>query len=232
MKKILAAALAAIVMATALTGCNTESENNSGSNNSNSSTNNNSSSDNTSSDNNSSSDNTSSDNASSSDSGSSSSDTNTGNSIAEHMEEVVKAYYDYIKNDPSAMAYPSMQASVDGTVSGKTDDGYLYVIVHENGAEIAKVIDDPSASLEAPDPDVDNSQLNYPDNKAGELAKRVLNTTWSFMDALDDQEIINMMFSEGFDLDLCEEYFFATCMMSANLQKVIIIKPKAGNMPA
>ena len=225
MKKILAAVLAAVVMATALTGCKTESENNSGSNNSNSSTNNNSSSDN------SSSDNTSSDNNSSSDSAPAG-DSNTGKSIAEHMEEVVKAYYDYIKNDPSAMAYPSMQASVDGTVSGKTGDGYLYVIVHENGADIAKVLDDPSVELPAPDPDVDNSHLNYPDNKAGELGKRVLSTTWSFMDVIDDQEIINFAFSEDFDLDLCEEYFFATCMMSANLQKVVIIKPKDGNMPA
>lgn len=213
MKKILTAALAAIVMATALTGCNTEKENSSDSQSStseNSSSNNNSASDSISSD--------------------PGSDSNTGESIAENLEKAVAAYYDYIKNDPNAMAYPSMQESVDGTVSGKTSDGYLYVIVHENGAEIAKVLDDPSVELPAPDPDVDNSGLNYPDNKAGELGKRVLNTKWSFMDVVDDQEIINFMFSENFKLDLCEEYFFATCMMSANLQKVIIIKPKAGNM--
>ena len=215
MKKILTAALAAIVMATALTGCNTEKENSSDSQSStseNSSSNNNSASDSISSD--------------------PGSDSNTGESIAENLEKAVAAYYDYIKNDPNAMAYPSMQESVDGTVSGKTSDGYLYVIVHENGAEIAKVLDDPSVELPAPDPDVDNSGLNYPDNKAGELGKRVLNTKWSFMDVVDDQEIINFMFSENFKLDLCEEYFFATCMMSANLQKVIIIKPKDGNMPA
>lgn len=219
MKKILAAALAAIVMATALTGCNTEKEN--------SSDNQSSTSENSSSNNNSASDSGSSSESSSSDSGS---DTNTGESIAENLEKAVAAYYDYIKNDPNAMAYPSMQESVDGTVSGKTSDGYLYVIVHENGAEIAKVLDDPSVELPAPDPDVDNSGLNYPDNKAGELGKRVLNTKWSFMDVVDDQDIINFMFSENFKLDLCEEYFFATCMMSANLQKVIIIKPKDGNM--
>lgn len=206
MKKILAAALAAILLATSLTGCgNAENESSS-----------NQSSNQSSSDNNTSGDNT---------------ESETG--IADHLEEAVEAYYNYIKNDPNAMAYPSMQSSVDGTVWGKTSDGYLYLIVHENGEQIAKVLEDPSVELDAPDPEVNNSGLNYPDNKAGELAKRVLNTEWAYMEVADEQEFVDLLFpGASIDLDLCEEYFLAGCGMSAVLQKVIIIKPKAGDMPA
>ena len=197
MKKILAAALAAIVMAAAFTGCNTPSEPISDS----------------------------------SDAGAGTT-ADAGTGIADHLEEVMSAYLENIKTNPDLALYPMQQASAEGAVSGKTSDGYLYLIVHENGADIAKALDDPSVQLEAPDPAVDNSTITYPDNKAGELAKRVLNTTWAAMEAVDDQETISALFSEDFDLDLCEESFFASNIMSTHLLKVIIIKPKAGDMPS
>ncbi len=207
MKKILAAALAVITAALALTGCNDNKEPASDPNSSNNSAVNNSSADNSSSDN-----------------------SAAGTGIADHLESVTEAYLNNVKTNPDLAFYPMQQASAEGAVRGKTKDGYLYVIVHENGEEIAKVLDDPSVKLPDPDPDVDNSGIEYPDNKAGELAKRVLNTEWAFMNAVSDQETINMLFSEDFKLDLCEEYFFASSMMSTQLLKVIIIKPKAGDM--
>lgn len=203
MKKILAAALAVITAAFALTGCNDNKEPASNPSNSTGNTSN---------------DNTSSDNSAA------------GTGIADHLESVTEAYLNNVKNNPDIAFYPMQQASAEGAVRGKTKDGYLYVIVHENGEEIAKVLDDPSVKLPDPDPEVDNSGIEYPDNKAGELAKRVLNTEWAFMNAVSDQETINMLFSEDFKLDLCEEYFFASSMMSTQLLKVIIIKPKAGDM--
>ena len=56
-------------------------------------------------------------------------------------EDAVKAVFDerfdYFKNDPNAAFYPMQWESIDGAVSGVTDDGYYYIIVHKNGAEIA-----------------------------------------------------------------------------------------------
>lgn len=203
MKKIFTAALAVIVTALALTGCD----------NSNQSA-------------------ITSSTTTPSDTTPSNTDTSSeaGNAIANHLEEVAAAYLNNVKTNPDIAFYPMQQASAEGAVMGKTNDGYLYVIVHENGEEIEKVIGDPSVELPAPDPEVDNSGIAYPDNKAGEIAKRVLNTSWAHMEAISDQETIDVLFSEEFKLDLCEEYFFASSMMSAQLFKLIIIKPKSGNM--
>ena len=58
----------------------------------------------------------------------------------EDAQKSVDAYYDYIKNDPNALAYPSFEESVAGTVKGQTDDGYLYVIVNKDGATIQDAV--------------------------------------------------------------------------------------------
>ncbi len=52
----------------------------------------------------------------------------------------VEAYYNYIKTDPNALAYPSFEESVAGTVYSTTDDGYFYVIVNPDGNEIQKSV--------------------------------------------------------------------------------------------
>lgn len=210
MKKTLTAALAAILLVTSLTGCNSANESNNSSNSSMSST--------------------SSDNTSSSNTSSDSSAVGTG--IADHLKEVAGSYVEMIQSDPNIAFYPMQQASAEGAVTGMTDDGYLYVIVHEDGAEIEKAVSDSTVELPPPDPAVDNSGITYPDNKAGEIAKRLINTNWAPLDSVTDQESVNALFSEDFKLDLCEEYFFASSMMSAQLYKLIVIKPKAGDMPA
>lgn len=57
---------------------------------------------------------------------------------AEGCEEQLKAqmdaHYDYIKNDPNAAFYPEQELSAEGAVSGVTEDGYYYIIVHKDGA--------------------------------------------------------------------------------------------------
>lgn len=59
----------------------------------------------------------------------------------DEIKAAVDAHAEYIKNEGAF--YPDQEASAAGTVTGTTEDGYLYIIVHENGADIA------SAMLEA-----------------------------------------------------------------------------------
>lgn len=49
------------------------------------------------------------------------------------------ARFDTIK-DPSRFLYPAGFESVANAVSGSTDDGYLYIVVHQNGGDIASAI--------------------------------------------------------------------------------------------
>lgn len=46
------------------------------------------------------------------------------------------ARFDVIK-DPSRFLYPAGEEAVAGAVSGVTDDGYYYIVVHHMGSEIA-----------------------------------------------------------------------------------------------
>lgn len=62
------------------------------------------------------------------------------------LQEQFDAHFEYIKN--GAAFYPEQEASAAGAVMGKTDDGYLYIIVHENGqAAEAALQNDPPAEM-------------------------------------------------------------------------------------
>lgn len=58
-------------------------------------------------------------------------------------EDAVKAAFDarfdFIK-DPSRFLYPAGMASVEGAVHGVTDDGYYYLVVHQDGKDIEAAI--------------------------------------------------------------------------------------------
>lgn len=54
---------------------------------------------------------------------------------AEAVQAAMDEYFDYVTTEGAF--YPEQQASAAGSVSGKTPGGYIYIIVHENGAEIA-----------------------------------------------------------------------------------------------
>ncbi len=57
---------------------------------------------------------------------------------AEKADEIQKAmdeYFDYVKTESAF--YPDQEASAAGAVKGKTDSGYIYIIVHPNGQSIA-----------------------------------------------------------------------------------------------
>jgi len=56
------------------------------------------------------------------------------------------AHFEYIKN--GAAFYPEQEVSAAGAVKGKTDSGYLYIIVHENGATAeAAMQNNPAAEM-------------------------------------------------------------------------------------
>lgn len=79
----------------------------------------------------------------------------------------------------------------------------------------------------------DNSHLSFPDNRAGRMAAAALNTdVWPAMDIVSEVDMISSMFStdegEVFNLDDLEEYCFCTNVMSAQLNRVIVVKPING----
>lgn len=79
----------------------------------------------------------------------------------------------------------------------------------------------------------DNSTLTFPDNRAGRMAAAALRTdVWPAMDVVSEADMIDAMFStdegEVFNLDDLEEYCFCTNVMSAQLNRVIVVKPVNG----
>ncbi|MBP1563002.1 MAG: DUF4358 domain-containing protein [Oscillospiraceae bacterium] len=80
---------------------------------------------------------------------------------------------------------------------------------------------------------VDNSGLSFPDNRAGRMAAAALRTdAWPAMDVVSEADEIGAMFStdegEVFNLDDLEEFCFCTNLMSAQLNRVIVVKPVNG----
>ena len=78
---------------------------------------------------------------------------------------------------------------------------------------------------------IDNSHLEFPDNKAGKLAKAAIATDeWPSMLIEADQERIDaVLFGSGINLDDYDEFCIVLPMMSAQINKVIIVKPKEGS---
>lgn len=54
------------------------------------------------------------------------------------LKAAFDAHFEYIRND--AAFYPEQEASAAGAVNGTTNDGYYYIIVHENGDSIASAM--------------------------------------------------------------------------------------------
>lgn len=59
----------------------------------------------------------------------------------EKIENALATFYGNIKNNPDIAFYPAQEASANGAVMGTTDDGYILVIVHENGQAIADAVE-------------------------------------------------------------------------------------------
>lgn len=58
-------------------------------------------------------------------------------------EDAVKAMFNnYLESlkSPDAMLYPAGMESVEGAAQGETADGYVYLIIHQNGEDIASAM--------------------------------------------------------------------------------------------
>lgn len=55
---------------------------------------------------------------------------------AEAIEAAIDEYYEYVRSGEAA-AYIDQQASAAGSIKGKIEGGYIYLIVHPNGTLVA-----------------------------------------------------------------------------------------------
>lgn len=118
-------------------------------------------------------------------------------------------------NSTDSSSTESSSADSGSADSSSTDDNIV-------------VPDDPDNPGD-PNEGVDNSGLEFPDNRAGALAKAALATdAWPAMDLVTDPEFVSAMFSADFNVDSYEEFCLSTNFISAAFNKVIIIKPKEG----
>ena len=94
----------------------------------------------------------------------------------------------------------------------------------------ASTPDDSNSNTDLPsdEPSVDNSGLEFPDNKAGNIAKAILDADeWPHMDIVLS-EYVSALLTPDFNPDSYEEYCFASNVMSVQLNKIIVIKPSEG----
>ncbi len=150
----------------------------------------------------------------------------------EALQAQFDAHFEYIKN--GAAFYPAQEESAAGAVQGKTDDGYLYILVHTDGAAVEEaLLNNPPAEMPSAEGSVDEGfgvdapsmplSVTMADAAYGAVE-------WPSMMPVDDPEMILSFF--GVDTTLCEDYYVANQLISAQLNEIIIVKPLAGNEDA
>ncbi|MBE6889219.1 MAG: DUF4358 domain-containing protein [Ruminococcaceae bacterium] len=147
------------------------------------------------------------------------------------LQAQLDAHFEYIKND--AAFYPEQEISAAGAVMGKTDSGYLYLIVHKDGADAeAALMNNPPAEMPGADAGVDDG-FGVGGDAAGmplsiEMSDAAYGAVeWPAMQPVDDPEMIQSFF--GIDSTICEDYYIANQIISAQLNEIIIVKPMAGS---
>ena len=149
-----------------------------------------------------------------------------GNEAA--VKEQMDAHFAYIKD--GAAFYPAQEVSAAGAVQGTTDDGYMYILVHENGADVENALltnppaEMPSADV-APEEDMGGMEPSMPLSVTMADAAYAA-VEWPSMMPVDDPELALSFF--GIDTNLCEDYYIANQLISAQLNEIIIVKPVAG----
>ena len=149
-----------------------------------------------------------------------------GNEAA--VKEQLDAHFAYIKD--GAAFYPAQEVSAAGAVQGETEDGYMYILVHENGTDVENALltnppaEMPSADV-APEEDMGGMEPSMPLSVTmADAAYEAVE--WPSMMPVDDAEMVLNFF--GIDLGLCEDYYIANQLISAQLNEIIIVKPMAG----
>lgn len=126
-----------------------------------------------------------------------------------------------------------ISSSDEGSEQSSADQSSDDQSSSEQSSTEQSTTDRPPANQSPEDGGADNSALPFPDNRAGRMAAAALNTdVWPTMDIVSEVDMIGSMFStdegEVFNLDDLEEYCFCTNVISAQLNKVIVVKPING----
>lgn len=140
------------------------------------------------------------------------------------LQAQLDAHFEYIKN--GAAFYPDQELSANGAVMGKTDSGYLYIIVHEEGQTAADALmTNPPAEMPA-DITIENGveeDIEYL-TLCEEMAKAAIEAdTWPDMQTIDDAEIIESLF--GLQIGLCEDFYVSNQLVSSQLNEIVFVKP-------
>lgn len=149
----------------------------------------------------------------------------------EALQAQFDAHFEYIKN--GAAFYPAQEESAAGAVQGKTEDGYLYILVHVDGAACEEaMLNNPPAEMPSAEGTLDEGfDVEEPQLLSLTMADAAYAAVeWPSMMPVDDVELINSFF--GIDTTLCEDYYIANQLISAQLNEIIIVKPLAGNEEA
>lgn len=145
------------------------------------------------------------------------------------LQAQLDAHFDYIKD--GAAFYPEQELSANGAVMGKTDNGYLYILVHEDGKTAAEgLLTNPPAEMPADimiENGAEDEDIEYL-TLCEEMAKAALEAdTWPDMQTIDDAEVIESLF--GLQIGLCEDFYVSNQLISAQLNEIIIVCPVYGS---
>lgn len=128
-------------------------------------------------------------------------------------------------NSADKSSAPEVVSSVEATVSSAAPE------ISEPADNPIVVPDDPNNPADPNEPIVDNSGLEFPDNRAGRMVKAALGESeWGSMMALDAETITDII--PGLNADDMEECCGAQAMISAVANEVYCIKPKDGSADA
>lgn len=146
------------------------------------------------------------------------------------LQAQLDAHFAYIKD--GAAFYPEQEPSAEGAVMGKLDNGYLYILVHENAQTAADaLLNNPPAELPGAGDDM-GVDGDFGVDVGGAILSREMAdiayamAEWPAMQPVDDPVLINGTF--GIDSTICEDYYIANQIISAQLYEIIIVKPMAG----
>ncbi len=146
------------------------------------------------------------------------------------IKEAVKARFDYVQE--TGAFYPMNEEVVAGAVTGVTDSGYVYTIVHTEGKKCEEnMLNNPPAEMPSADAETPDAGATEGMLYASEMAANVLaSAEWPSLMPITDMETV--LSATGIDITLTDDYYVAMPAMSAHVTEIIFVKPTAGNEEA
>lgn len=133
-------------------------------------------------------------------------------------------------NDSASNSTDSESSAGDSSSDNESSSSEDSASTPEESSTDSDTSSDPTSDETSEPQGVDNSGLPFPDNKAGNMAKTALATdNWPSMELITSQEFVDaLLFGSGIVLDDYDEHCVIVPGISAQINKVIIVKPKSG----